>query len=125
MIPQRLRTILLLALVSACAPYEQAPEPKDAKDVQLMRTEPPRTCQEVGDLVGEAPNGPSAESKAKTNLREKAAQMGANYVRWETFEISEDPPRTTVHGTAYLCPATSGSAAEATSPAAPTPPVAR
>jgi hypothetical protein len=125
MTPPRLRTILLLALVSACAPNERAPEPKDAKDVQLIKTEPPSTCQEIGPLVGEAPNGPSAESKAKTNLREKAAQMGANSVRWETFEISEDPPRTTIHGTAYLCPAAAGSPAEAAPPAAPTPPVAR
>jgi hypothetical protein len=125
MTPPRLRAILLLALVSACAPNQQGPEPKDAKDVQLVKTEPPSTCQEVGSLVGEAPNGPGAEGKAKTNLREKAAQIGANYVLWETFEISEDPPRTTIHGTAYLCPATGGSPAESTPPAASTPPVAR
>jgi hypothetical protein len=74
-----LRTILLLGLVSACAPYPQGPEPKDPKDVQLVKTEPPSTCKEVGPVLAEAPNGPSAESKAKTDLREKAAMMGANY----------------------------------------------
>jgi hypothetical protein len=75
--------------------------------------------------MGEAPKGPSAESKAKTNIGQKAAQMGANYVRWETFEISEDPPRTTIHGTAYLCPATASSPDEPTPPATSTSPAAR
>jgi hypothetical protein len=112
-----LRTTLLMGLVSACAPYQPAPEPRDPKDVQVVKAEPPSACKELGDLVGEAPNGPGAESKAKTNLREKAAQMGANYVRWETFQISEDPPRTTINGTAYLCPAAAGSPAESASPA--------
>jgi hypothetical protein len=124
MTPQRLRTLFLLGLVSACAPHGQALEPRDPKDVQLAKTQPPNTCQELAPLVGEAPNGPGAESKAKTNLREKAAQIGANYVLWETFEISEDPPRTIIHGTAYLCPA-EGSPAESPPPAASTPPVAR
>jgi hypothetical protein len=124
MTPQRLRALLLLGLVSACAPHEQGLEPRDPKDVLLVKTEPPSTCQQLGPLVGEAPNGPGAESKAKTNLREKAAQMGANYVLWETFEISEDPPRTTIHGTAYLCPAPA-SPTESTPPAASAPPVAR
>ncbi len=123
--PMTLRTTLLLSLLSACAPYEQAPGPKDPKDVQLVKTEPPTECKELGDIVGEAPNGPGAESRSKMNLREKAAQMGANYVRWETFQISEDPPRTTINGTAYLCPATAGSPAESTPPPPSTPPVAR
>ena len=96
-----LRTTLLLVSLSACAPSEQGVEPKDPKDVQLMKTVPPSTCKEVGDLVGEAPNGPDAESTAKKNLREKAAQIGANYVRWEALQISEEPPRTTISGTAY------------------------
>jgi hypothetical protein len=48
------RTTLLLALASACAPYGQTPEPKDAKDVQLIKTDPPTTCQEFGNLAGEA-----------------------------------------------------------------------
>ena len=97
--------LLVLASLSACAPSEQALEPKDAKDVQLVKTDAPNTCKEVGDLVGEAPNGPDAESKAKKNLREKAALMGANFVRWDAMQISEDPARTTITGTAYLCPA--------------------
>ena len=104
-----LRTTFLLASMAACAPAEQGVEAKDAKDVQLVKTEPPSTCKEVGDLVGEAPNGPDAESKAKKNLREKAAQMGANYVRWDALQIAEDPPRTTITRTAYLCPAASPS----------------
>jgi hypothetical protein len=119
-----LRTILLLGLVSACAPYQQAPEPKDPKDIQLVKTEPPSACKELSSLVGEAPNGPGAESKAKANLREKAAQMGANYVLLDTTQISEDPPRTTINGTAYLCPISADSPAASTPPA-PSPPVAR
>jgi hypothetical protein len=106
-----LRTTLLLASLAACAPGEQGVEPKDPKDVQLVKTEPPNTCKEVGNLVGDAPNGPGAESKAKRHLREKAAQMGADYVRWDALQISEDPPRTTITGTAYLCPAASTSPA--------------
>src|ERR1019366_3928167 len=98
--------------------------PKDAKDVQLVKTEPPHTCKEIGDLVGEAPNGPDAESKAKKSLREKAAQMGANYVRWDAPQISEDPARTTITGTAYLCPA-AGSSGESTSASGSATPPAR
>jgi hypothetical protein len=98
--------------------------PRDPKDVQLVKTELPNSCEELEPLVGEAPNGPGAESKAKTHLREKAAQIGANYVRWETFEISEDPPVTTIHGIAYLCPA-EGSPAESTPSAPSTPPAER
>jgi hypothetical protein len=108
--------LLLLASLSACAPSEQSPEPKSPNDVQLVKTVPPSTCKELGDLVGEAPNGPDAESKAKKNLREKAAQMGGNYVRWDTLQISEDPPRTTITGTAYLCP--TGSSSEGATPPA-------
>jgi len=40
--------------------------------------------------------------------------MGANYVRWDALQISEDPPRTIITGTAYLCPA--GSPREPASP---------
>jgi hypothetical protein len=115
---ERLRSIFVVSLLSACPPYEQAPQPKDPKDVQLLKTEPPSACKELVDLVGAASNGPGAEARAKTNLREKAAQMGANYVRWETLQISEDPPRTTINGTAYLCPPAAGSPAESTPPAA-------
>jgi len=107
--------LLLLASLSACAPSEQSPEPKSPSDVQLVKTVP-STCKELGDIAGEAPNGPDAEIKAKKNLREKAAQMGANYVRWDAPQISEDPARTTITGTAYLCPAASG--ASSPSPAA-------
>jgi hypothetical protein len=121
----RLRTMLVLGVVSACAPYEQGPEPKDPKDVQLVQTEPPSACKDLGNLTGEAPNGADAQRKAKANLRETAARMGANYVRWETFEISEEPPRTTINGTAYLCPAAAGSPAESTPPAASASPAAR
>jgi len=99
--------LLLVASLAGCAPSERVPEPKDAKDVQLVRTAPPGACKELGDLMGEAPNGPDGESKAKKDLREKAAQMGGNYVRWDALQISEDPPRTTVSGTAYLCSAPS------------------
>lgn len=116
--------LLLLASLAACAPSEQALEAKDAKDVQLMKTAPPSACKEIGDLVGEAPNGPDGESKAKKNLREKAAQMGGNYVRWDALQISEDPPRTTVSGTAYLCPA-AGSPAEPSAPAESAVPAAK
>ena len=82
---------------------------------RAQAAEPPSTCKEVGDLGGEAPNGPDAESKAKKNLREKAAQMGANFVRWDALQISEDPPRTTITGTAYICPAASPSPSPAAS----------
>lgn len=116
--------LLLVASLSACAPSEQAPEPRSPNDVRLVKTQPPSTCKELGDIVGEAPNGPDAESKAKKSLREKAAQMGGNYVRWDTLQISEDSARTTITGTAYLCPA-AGSTAEPSAPAGSASPPAR
>jgi hypothetical protein len=110
MMIERLRTVLVISSLSACAPYVPAAEPKDPKDVQLVKTPPPATCKELGNLTGEAPNGADAVRQAKADLREKAAQMGANYVRWETSEISEEPARTTINGTAYLCPDTRATA---------------
>lgn len=116
----RLRTVFLSGLLSACDPYGQGLRPRDPKDVQLEKTKPPNTCQELETLVADALNGPGAVSKAKTRLREKAANIGANYVLWDTFEISEDPPVTTIRGIAYLCPA-EGLPAESTPPAPVTP----
>jgi hypothetical protein len=112
--PVGLGALAALVVAASCVPATEMPEPKDPKDVQLLKTAPPSACKELGNLTGEAANGEGAERLAKANLREKAARMGANYVRWETIEISEEPARTTINGVAYFCPP-----AAASSPAPP------
>jgi hypothetical protein len=71
------------------------------KGVQLMKSDPPGGCKEIGSLEGE---GNTDVEAAKNDIRNKAAQKGANYVRMETI----DGPYVT--GTAYQCPPGSSAA---------------
>jgi hypothetical protein len=73
------------------------------KNVQLMKDDPPRGCKEVGSVKGVGING--ALDEAKIDVRNNAAGMGANYVRWETLDQRGAAPVLT--GTAYSCPSES------------------
>ncbi|MDB4960951.1 MAG: put [Myxococcales bacterium] len=87
---------LALALGAGCA----VPLSEGGRNVQLMKSDPPAGCNEVGSVIGQA-NGfdsSAALERAKNDMRNKAATMGANYVRMETANTGE------VMGTAYSCP---------------------
>ena len=98
-------TLLVLGAVSVCDPYELSPE---AKSVQLVKAYPPSTCKELGRVWGAASNGDDARSNAQAELRERAAKMGANYVRSEAYDVPAGSLRTTISGTAYRCPTADG-----------------
>ena len=71
--------------------------------VQLMKADPPPGCAEVGPARGEFSNGEDTAARledAKRDMRNKAADKGANYVRMEAIL----PLGQGVTGTAYKCP---------------------
>ena len=70
--------------------------------VRLMKADPPANCQELGTVSGHGGFEASIE-KAKNRMRNEAAEMGANYVRWEVVS-SSNPGNVSVTGTAYKCP---------------------
>jgi hypothetical protein len=68
-------------------------------NVQLMKSDPPIGCQEVGPLTARG-------NEPRINIRNDAAKLGANYVRLET--ISNYGAQAS--GTAYKCPEPAGAA---------------
>ena len=59
-----------------------------------MKADPPAGCKELGVVLGK--HGDSDSQQAE--MRNKAAEMGANYVRWDAVQFSGSS------GTAYACP---------------------
>lgn len=70
------------------------------KRVQLMKSDPPSECTEVGGVDGRS----GSEDTAKNDMRNKAAELGANYVRYESTGYPNFGWGRTVNGTAYKCP---------------------
>lgn len=70
------------------------------RNVQLMKADPPNGCKEVGNVTGESVivGGSGDDEDAKNELRNKAAEQGANYVRLEKMGAG------TAEGTAFRCP---------------------
>jgi hypothetical protein len=83
----------LVPSVGGCAPIALTSQ---GRSVQLMKADPPTGCKEVGSVSGETTE---ASEGAKNDMRNKAAAIGANYVRIETHHT----------GTAYACPNAAGS----------------
>ena len=100
----RVKTLFMFWIVTAlfCSGGCGATVLTDAgRSVQLMKADPSTGCKELGSVSGEATGaGAHMDESAKNEMRNKAAAMGANYVRLET--ASHDG--TTLTGTAYACP---------------------
>lgn len=68
--------------------------------VQLMKADPPAGCKELGSVDGSHNYvGRANEAASKNVLRNRAADLGANYVRMETVSSAG-----IIAGTAYQCP---------------------
>jgi hypothetical protein len=68
--------------------------------VQLMKADPPQGCREIGNVDGTYNFvGSASEGDSKNVMRNRAAELGANYVRWESVS-----PNGMVAGTAFQCP---------------------
>jgi hypothetical protein len=95
--PHRRAVLGLSVALTACAGPAATLTPAGSR-VVLQKADAPPSCREIGAVEGKAPgHGPS---EAKVDMRNKAARMGANYVRYEAigqYGIS-------VLGTAYGCP---------------------
>lgn len=94
----------VLVLIAACA----VPLSEGGKKVRLMKADPPAECQERGSVRGQADgaNSTATLERAKNDMRNNAAAMGANYVRMETAQADTGE----VSGTAYSCPQVTASA---------------
>jgi len=68
--------------------------------VRVMKSDPAPECVELGSALGD---GCCGIQMAQNNMRNKAAQLGANYVRWDTVDGVGN-----LAGTAYRCPVPSG-----------------
>ncbi len=79
--------------------------PKGAR-VEIAAAEPPATCHAVGPVHAEASLviGGRVEDKVNVEVRNEAAEMGANYVRVQSLLPSS------ITGTAYACPEARGGA---------------
>ena len=79
--------IMSLLVCSACLT-------EAGKRVQLVKANPAADCREVGVVTGEHGGAESQQAE----MRNSAAKMGANYVRWEADTAAGS------RGTAYACP---------------------
>ena len=91
----RLVSLLITLGLFSCATAQKL-SPEGAK-VKIQKNDPPNNCKELGAVKGDPGFGGDTET-AKNDMRNQAAALGSNYVRWET--VSE----VYVTGTAYKCP---------------------
>ncbi len=84
----RYLVLVLMALAGCAATLSEA-----GNRVQVMKSDPPTGCQELGAVSGTDPD-------PRIQLRNEAGKLGANYVRLETVDSYH-----TEKGTAYKCPA--------------------
>jgi len=86
-------SLVAVALGLLCGCYT-APLTEGGKGVQLMKSDPPAGCREVGSVAGRGD-----DEQRKVSLRNGAASKGGNYVRMETFDAATE----TATGTAFRC----------------------
>ena len=82
-------TLVLLIFLAGCFTTRLR---QGAKNVRLMRADPPKSCEERGYVSSKKP--PDA---AKNDVRNQATYIGANYIRFEIFEAEG------LYGTAFKC----------------------
>lgn len=86
----RIACLGLACLLSGCAVgLTQA-----GSHVKLMKSDPPTGCVEIGTVEAARPDTDSE----KNEMRNEAANMNANFVRWDT--VSDQTGST---GTAFKC----------------------
>lgn len=85
-----------LLLASACAQRSVLPE---AKEVRVSRDEPGDNCRELGTIQGTTRSTKGTREEALANLKQEAANKGANYVMIKQYSAYG----TGVTGIAYEC----------------------
>ena len=81
----------------SCRSHPVVPE---GKNVKVSRDEASKDCKDLGRVQGSLIGTKPDLEKAIENMKQDAANKGANYVRMETASSYG----TSVSGTAYFCP---------------------
>ena len=90
-------TVLFLALfVFACSTKPIVPK---GEDVKVSREAADKDCKDLGPVRGTVQGTKPNVEKAIENMKQEAANKGANYVKMETASDYG----TSVRGTAYDC----------------------
>ncbi len=91
-------------LFTACSPT--ATLTPGAEVVKVMKGDPSPTCKEITSIDATLGGWPGTRSLEpyKNDLRNKAYENGANYVRLDTVLYSEGGTIMSVAGTAFMCP---------------------
>jgi hypothetical protein len=92
--PSLLGCLTILALGTGCEPPATALTPYGER-VKISKADAPRKCRELGVVASEDEELLIAQNK----LRNSAAEMGGNYVRWDHIK-----PGYMLSGTAFECP---------------------
>jgi hypothetical protein len=109
----KMTAALAVLLLVGCSAISTTPE---GKSVELVTVKPPGNCQQLGDVVGSQGNwftGDYTSNKnlligARNDLRNKAAEMGGNFVWVQDSSNtnawgSKGTSNTTVLGVVYRC----------------------
>lgn len=91
-----MKRALLLVMLTACGPALS----EAGAGVKVMSADPPPNCTEIGHVSGSLARRDRAE-RAKNEMRNRAAEKGANYVRLEGVDSAYG---SSANGTAFKCP---------------------
>jgi hypothetical protein len=102
----KLISILLLTAGLAGCGAGAAQLSAAGKTVKAVKSDPAAECEELGFVKGDQTGyGCSGGMEAaQADLRNKAAAMGANFVRMDVATMQEGGPVCEVTGTAFKCP---------------------
>ena len=92
----RLVYLVLSLLVVSCSSKPIVPA---GENVKVSRAEPSKDCKNLGPVRGSVMGTKPNVEKAIENMKQEAANKGANYVKMETASDYG----TAVRGTAYDC----------------------
>lgn len=93
----KLLLAVLTVLITSCSSQSVLPE---KEDVKVSRNQPAKNCREIGKVLGNAISTKSTREDVLGDLKQEAANKGANYV--VVLEYSDNG--TSATGMAYQCP---------------------
>lgn len=91
-----LASICILSLAN-CSSRSVLP---DKAEIKVSRNDADKDCREIGVISGTTLSTKGTEEQALEDLKQVAANKGANYVKIQQYSAQG----TTVTGTAYDCP---------------------
>jgi hypothetical protein len=98
-----LKNVSLLAFAMLIVGCSVALKP-GAEKVKVMKSDPAPECQELGAIRGAATIASGDIEQPKNDLRNKAMEKGANYVRIDVILYHPSGTIASIDGTAFKCP---------------------